>query len=139
MWQEHQYVGLNSSASPARSLANVPWQVPRCLLQASPFTGRFHTSQRHKPHGFLYEYAECSWAIGHMNEPCSPPLMATSLFGLSGWPGWPPFLGFSGGEDSGVGAGVAKAGVLSAAGVTPRGERRSRKGPASHPLHLSSQ
>lgn len=47
-------------------------------------------------------------------------------------------LAFSGGEDSGVAAGDGAAGVaFKAAGVTPSGDRKSKKGPtAVHiPLH----
>lgn len=39
-------------------------------------------------------------------------------------------FGFSGGDDSGVTAGLAGCGSLRAAGVMPNGERKSRKGPA---------
>ena len=47
-------------------------------------------------------------------------------------------LGFSAGEDSGVTTGLAGGGSFSAAGVIPKGDRKSRKGPAQTSIDYSA-
>lgn len=79
-------------------------------------------------HNVLHQWYTRSACNKHMRCMYIPPLTWCLLRGMG--VEMDVLFGFSGGDDSGVTAELASCGSLRAAGVMPKGERKSRKGPA---------